>query len=186
MNEPLDFPKIESLCWRELCRHQVSELELVMSATIIRLSFVIGEPFLHISHAIDLARLTGMSKGSAHGVVQRLVRSRALEVSADKRIYTFLPPSKAWPWLWAERVPAEVAAELEGALVWANADGQRRLDLFPRDGDRAFTEALAQERMRAKSHRAPPRGRHARTGLAEFSGNGSPTETRAARSGRER
>lgn len=145
----LDLAKVESVCWRALCRHQVSELEMVVSATVIRLSFVIGQPFLHLDHAIALAQLTGLSKGKAHDVVKRLVRSRALEVSLDRRIYTFLPPSQAWPWLFAPRVEGPIADELEAGIVWANTGVSKEWQALTATGDREFTEALAIERMRA-------------------------------------
>lgn len=51
MSEPLDFQKLESAYWRAMCRHEMSELEMVMAATIVRLSFVIGEPFLRLDYA---------------------------------------------------------------------------------------------------------------------------------------
>lgn len=149
MSEPLDFPHLESACWRALCRHDVSENEMVVAATIIRLSFVIGEPFLRLDYAIELARLTGLQKGKASEVVKRLTRGRALQVSADRCIYTFLPPSKAWPWLFDERVNPQIADELERGIVWANKGGQRQGELFSPPVEQEFAEALAIERMRA-------------------------------------
>lgn len=146
MSDVLDFPKVESVCWRALCQHQVNERAMVVAATVIRLSFVVGEPYLRLNHAIEIARLTGLSKGNAHAMVQVLVRGRALEVSDDGTIYTFLPPSKAWPWLFAPRVDALAANELERAIVWGNT--QRQGELFAPDPDREFAEALAIERMR--------------------------------------
>lgn len=149
MSEPLDYSRLETVCWRALCRHQVSELEMVVAATVIRLSFVIGEPFLRIDHAVEIARLTGLSKGKSHEIVKRLIRGRALEVSADRCIYTFLPPSASWPWLFAERVEARVANELERGIVWANKGGPRQGEMWGPEPEQEFAEALAVERMRA-------------------------------------
>ena len=148
MSEELNFAKVESVCWRALCQHQVSERQMVVAATVIRLSFVVGEPYLRLDYAVELARLTGLTKGNAHTTVQTLVRGRALEVSADGKLYTFLPPSKAWPWLFAPRVDARAANDLEGAIVWANTGGDRQGQLFAPDADREFTEALQIELMR--------------------------------------
>lgn len=156
MSEPLDFQKLESVCWRALCRHCVTELEMMVSATVIRLSFGIGEPYLRLDYAIELARLTGISKGKAHEVVRRLERGRALEVSKDRCIYTFLPPSKAWPWLFKERVEFHVADELERGIIWA-AKGEQQTEFFGPTPEREFAEALAVERMRSslvESHHA--------------------------------
>ena len=149
MSEPLNFPRLESICWRALCRHQVTEREMVMASTIIRLSFVIGEPSLRIGAAIELAHLTGFSKGNSHGTVQKLVRARSLEVSPDKRVYTFLPPSHSWPWLWAPRVDGAMADEIEAGLIWANKGGPVQPELFAPGADREFAEALSIERMRS-------------------------------------
>lgn len=156
MSEPLDYRKLESVCWRALCRHCVSELEMLISATVIRLSFGIGEPYLRLDYAIELARFAGISKGKAHEVVRRLERGRALEVSQDRCIYTFLPPSTAWPWLFKERVEFRLADELERGIVWA-AKGEKQAEFFGPTPEREFAEALAIERMRTslvESHNA--------------------------------
>jgi hypothetical protein len=149
MSEPLDYAKLELTCWRALCRHDVDKLDFLMASTIIRLSFGIGEPSLRVNYSIELAHLTGMSKGKSHDVIQRMITARAVEVSPDKKIYTFLPPSKAWPWLYGPRVRDQKAVdELETALIWANKGGPAQGELFAPSGDREFAEALHIERMR--------------------------------------
>ncbi len=149
MSEPLDFPRLESACWRALCRHCVAQVDMIVAATIIRLSFGIGEPFLRLDYAIELARLTGLHKSQVSEALRRLVVGRVLEVSADGCIYTFLPPSKAWPWIFKPRVDASSSDELERGIIWANKGGQRQGEFFDPPIEAEFAEALAIERMRA-------------------------------------
>jgi len=147
----LDLSKVEAVCWREICRHQLSEREMVISATIIRRSFVVGRPFVSLGAQAELATLTGISRGNVHETVARLIRGRALEVSADGRIYTFLPPSREWPWLYAPRhrtAEGRASAELLERAIDA-ANGTQQAELFGPGVERELAEALAIERMRA-------------------------------------
>lgn len=148
MTTELDLSKVEALCWRALCRHHVSEREMVVAATIIRLSFGIGQPSLRLSRAIEIAQLTGFSKGTSHDLVRRLETARALEVSRDRRIYTFLPPSQSWPWLFLPRFADPAGAdEVEAGIIWANMGTAGEWGrVF--GGERDFEEALGIERIR--------------------------------------
>lgn len=159
MTTALDYPQLESLCWRALCRHHLDAREMVVAATVIRLSFGLGQPCLRLGYAVELARLTGMSKGSCHDVVAGMERFRLLEVSDDRRILTFLPPTSSRPWLYKLRVKESdlpMVDELERAIVWAQQGPQQEDYLAPASATE-FTGMQAMERLRAElleAHRA--------------------------------
>lgn len=124
MSDPVDFKKLESAVLRALFRHQLSELEMVVAGTVLRLSLGIGRVWLRLDRPAQLSAVTGLSAAKVHDVVNRLVRCRVLHVSDDRRQLSIRPVSKSWPWLFPVRGDdSHTADELERAIIAANTDG---------------------------------------------------------------
>jgi len=147
MSEPLDYQKLAIVCWRALFRHDLSENEMVIAGTVIRLSFEIGEPCVRLTYAKELSDATGILKSAVSTTVKKLHRNRALQVSQDRCVYTFLPPSKSWPWVYEMRADARLADETERGIIWANK-GEQQAEFFSPPVEQEFGEALAMERAR--------------------------------------
>jgi len=126
----------------------MSERLMLMSLRIIGLSFEVGEASLYLERALDLSRLTGFSKARARPSSDQLVIGRVLEVSPDRRIYTIVPPSVAWPWIFRRRVDPAEELEIERAIIWASRGASKRRAAFRSDPEREFADAVHTERMR--------------------------------------
>lgn len=143
--------QLAELAWQALFRHKLGDRQKLVAEKVIELSYELGQYSLELDRGVEMARLCGLSRHNAHTAVDDLLRGRVIERSEDRRIITFMPPSRNWPWLFRPRATEEAwraADELETAIRWRVTGVGRQGELFPASVEEELALALRIERIR--------------------------------------